>query len=312
MRAIIVGKGIQGEKRNRIAGDDVVAIVDPTKQGVDYKKIEDIPLTDYDVALLCVPDEPKLELITYLLNSGKHVLVEKPLMVEENRLQAIAHLALSNNCVCYTAYNHRFEPNIMSLRDIVQSGRLGNIYRIRMFYGNGTARDVRDSLWRDKGGGVLNDLGSHLIDTLLFILEDLPCANDWSLWSSRCFENRAPDHVIMGTDAGDVLIELEMSLISWRNHFVCEVYGSKGSAIVDSLCKWGPSCLTLHERILPSGRPPTEIKTLVMEDPTWATEYAHFKSLVDKRERCNLSNDIFISRVLNHIGEQISSRYETA
>ena len=34
-----------------------------------------------------------------------------------------------------------------------------------MFYGNGTARLVRDSAWRDQGAGVLPDLGSHLLDT---------------------------------------------------------------------------------------------------------------------------------------------------
>ena len=39
-----------------------------------------------------------------------------------------------------------------------------------MFCGNGTARLVRNSLWRDKGNGVLGDLGSHLIDTTKFSL----------------------------------------------------------------------------------------------------------------------------------------------
>ena len=47
-------------------------------------------------------------------------------------------------------------------------GVLGGIYRCRMFYGNGTARLVRDSAWRDDGAGVLPDLGSHLLDTARF------------------------------------------------------------------------------------------------------------------------------------------------
>ena len=37
-----------------------------------------------------------------------------------------------------------------------------------MFYGNGTARLVRDSDWRDQGSGVLHDLGSHLLDTVAY------------------------------------------------------------------------------------------------------------------------------------------------
>ena len=55
-------------------------------------------------------------------------------------------------------------------RDRARSGR---IYRCRMFYGNGTARLVRDSAWRDQGAGVLPDLGSHLLDTARFWFGDI-------------------------------------------------------------------------------------------------------------------------------------------
>ena len=42
-----------------------------------------------------------------------------------------------------------------------------------MFYGNGTARLVRNSYWRDQGNGVLSDLGSHLVDTSKFFFDDI-------------------------------------------------------------------------------------------------------------------------------------------
>ena len=51
------------------------------------------------------------------------------------------------------------------MKDLIESKKLGSIYYV-MFYGNGTARLVRDSKWRDTGLGVLSDLGSHLLDTL--------------------------------------------------------------------------------------------------------------------------------------------------
>jgi scyllo-inositol 2-dehydrogenase (NADP+) len=56
------------------------------------------------------------------------------------------------------------------VKKIIESGKLGNIYSIKMFYGNGTARLVKNSKWRDKGYGVLPDLGSHLLDTINFWL----------------------------------------------------------------------------------------------------------------------------------------------
>ena len=76
MRVVVVGMGGQGAKRWRAAGPDAVAKVDPVKDGVDYQRVEDVPLDIYDAALLCVPDDPKAEAIGYLLEAGKHVLVE--------------------------------------------------------------------------------------------------------------------------------------------------------------------------------------------------------------------------------------------
>ena len=93
--------------------------------------------------------------------------------------------ARRNGAVCYTAYNHRFEPHFVRMRDVVASGELGALYHCRMFYGNGTARLVRDSEWRDQGAGVLPDLGSHLLDTVQFWFGDI--GEDFRIVSSRSF-----------------------------------------------------------------------------------------------------------------------------
>ena len=75
------------------------------------------------------------------------------------------------------------------MKELIDSGRLGKIYSIRMYYGNGTARLVRDSAWRDQGAGVLPDLGSHLLDTLNFWLGKP--IEDFKIFSANRFENRA-------------------------------------------------------------------------------------------------------------------------
>ena len=43
------------------------------------RALRDVPLDSYDAVLACIPDEPKLELVRYCIENGKHVLVEKPL-----------------------------------------------------------------------------------------------------------------------------------------------------------------------------------------------------------------------------------------
>jgi scyllo-inositol 2-dehydrogenase (NADP+) len=92
-----------------------------------------------------------------------------------------------------------------------------------------------------------------------------------------------------------------MTMLSWRNNFTCDVLAENGSAQIESLCKWGPSSFRYRRRILPSGRPPEESVTLVQDDPTWAAEYAHFKTLCAARKGGNLSNDLWINATLQKL-----------
>ena len=301
MKAIVVGLGVQGAKRRTAAGPDFVATVDPARSDADYRSVRDVPLERYDAALVCTPDEPKVELLDYLLGHGKHVLVEKPLWAARDEdITRLERIAREKRAVCYTAYNHRFEPHYVRMRDAIDAGALGEIYRCRMFYGNGTARLVRDSAWRDAGAGVLPDLGSHLLDTALFWFGDP--GEEFRVISARAFENQAPDHVVIGAPNARPQLEFEMTLLSWRNHFTCDVLAEKGSAHIRSLCKWGPSTFTLRMRVLPSGRPPEESVTLVQPDPTWDLEYAHFKALCGRGEATDLGRDLRLQRVLRRLG----------
>jgi hypothetical protein len=69
---------------------------------------------------------------------------------------------------------------------------------------------------------------------------------------------------------------------------------------------------TRRSRVLPSGRPPEEIVTLVQDDPTWALEYAHFKALcaggaktgAKTGAKADLSSDIWLHRVLTRLGAE--------
>ena len=303
MRCIVVGLGIQGYKRRKFAGSDFVAAVDIVNQEAEYRAIEEVPLANFDAALVCTPDEPKADVLTYLLSHGKHVLVEKPLWVkDDSALLRLETLARMKEVVCYTAYNHRFEPHFMRMREVISSGELGALYHCRMFYGNGTARLVRESEWRDQGPGVLPDLGSHLLDTAKFWFGDVEKTFD--VISVNCFENQAPDHVIIGSRETVPKLELEMTLLNWRNHFTCDLFAEKGTAHIQSLCKWGPTTFTLRKRVLPSGRPSEESETLVQDDPTWALEYRYFKDLCTQSVSTDLSTDRWLNRSLAMLGEQ--------
>jgi len=260
MKVVVVGLGVQGHKRRRVAGADHVAAVDPVNPEAEFRKLEDVPLARYDAALLCVPDGPKIDLLEYLVANGKSALVEKPLWAADDAvIRALEAHAREKGVVVYTAYNHRFEPHYLRMRDLVASGRLGRLYHCRMFYGNGTARLVRDSQWRDHGSGVLHDLGSHLLDTASFWFGGL--GDDFDIVFASNHENRAPDHVMFGSSTTRPKLELEMTLLMWRNHFTCNLFGENGTAHITSLCKWGPTTRgreahLRHHRQYDLARPP--------------------------------------------------------
>src|ERR1700747_2439835 len=124
MRVVVAGLGVQGQNRRRVAGRDFITAVDPINGEAEYRAIEDVPLSSYDAVLACIPDEPKINVLAYLLGNGKHVLVEKPLWAGDGdsiaRLEAVAR---SKGVVCYVAYNHRFEPHFARMREAVSSGK---------------------------------------------------------------------------------------------------------------------------------------------------------------------------------------------
>lgn len=298
MKTIIVGLGVQGKKRRQFAGNDFVAAIDPLNAEAQYKDVREVPLSDYDSALVCLPDKPKAECLLYLLENKKHVLVEKPLWTSSlESLKKIEEIAQQNKVFCYTAYNHRFEPHFIRMKELIDSGKLGKIYHCRLFYGNGTAALVRNSPWRDEALGVIGDLAPHLLDTVNYWFNTR--SSDFEIVTMDQFENAAPDHAMLINKKSQPQLSFEMTLLSWRNHFSCDIFAEYGSAHIESLCKWGPSHFTHRERILPSGRPPEQTISLVQNDPTWALEYAYFKQQIRNGEKTSLANDLWIQETLD-------------
>jgi scyllo-inositol 2-dehydrogenase (NADP+) len=302
MRTIVIGLGVQGNKRQLFAGNDFRFSVDPLNDKATFKNLEKVDSHSFDSALLCVPDALKFDYVKKLVTNGKHVLIEKPFNLSSLQLKEIADLAKKTKTTVYVAYNHRFEPHWITAKNLIEKGEIGKIYKLNLFYGNGTAELVKSSLWRDKDLGVIPDLASHLFDLVdfWFGLNQF----DIQVISLNKFENNAYDNAVIKL-VGSPEVILEISLLSWRNNFRAELVGSEGSINLDSLCKWGPSQLTIRNRKRPSGKPDEEISTLVCSDPTWEAEYRHFVNLIDSSNLGNLESNLKISQLFDKLREII-------
>ena len=292
--------GVQGQKRKLYCQQDFIGFVDPFNDDANYKDINEVPIDLYDSVLACIPDDPKLDIINFCLDNNKHILVEKPLIIDEYSFELLKQKIQSSTSVCYIAYNHRFEPHFIRMKNLIDTDVLGNIYTVRMFYGNGTAQLVKDSRWRDNGKGVLTDLGSHLIDTCNFWFGSKINNKTWKIVSYKNFENKSADHCIL-INSNDYQIELEMTMLMWKNHFTCDILAEKGSAHIESLCKWGPSKFIFRKRKYPSGIPDEEQNIIISSDPTWENEYNHFKNLISSKTKLDIDWHNNLNQILNYL-----------
>jgi len=305
VRVVILGLGVQGRKRRGVAARDCVGTIDPVVEDADYKSIDDVAPASYDAAILCVPDDAKRGLVTKLVSLGKHLLVEKPLdLGGVENMMAVERQAHATGSRIVTAYNHRFEPHIATVKQLLADGAVGEVYRCNLFYGNGTAQLVRNSGWRDRGAGVIPDLASHLLDIVDFWFDR--SLDDVNLLGARTYENLSPDHAVIASSILRPDLLLEISLLSWRNTFQADVVGSEGSLHIRSLCKWSDSELVIRKRTRPSGLPAEERIIAPQGDPTWGLEYEAFVKNCQSRDTASLRRDIKIAEALDRLNRQAS------
>jgi predicted dehydrogenase len=293
MRYLVVGCGNIGTKRKAVLGDRCVGAVDPYHPSADYASLEKCPLHRYDAAVLAVPNQVKLELLEFLLDHGKHALVEKPLVFPDREIaDQLRRTAARREAVWYTSYNFRFEPLVVTLKHLLAEGTIGEVYRARMFYGYGTAASVAGT-WRDTPLGVLEDLASHLIDLSGFVFGRF--GSEFIVWERSNDELRGIDHCILAT--ADRRIVIECSFLSWKNQWCIEVTGAEGALLMRGLTKWGRSELVVLRRRFPSGVPGEHHEVVTAPDPTWAADVRHFEDMVARGET-SYANDVWLSQTL--------------
>lgn len=295
MRYLVVGYGNIGAKRKKVLGARCVGTVDPYNAEADYPSLSECPLESYDAAVLAVPNQAKVEQLEFLLDHGKHALVEKPLVLPDRATaERLRRKARDQRAVWYTSYNLRFEPHVEALRRLVAGGAVGALYHVRMFYGYGTAADVAGT-WRDDTLGVLQDLASHLIDLTGFVFGRFGA--EFLVWARCAHELTGVDHCILAT--ADRRIVIESSYLSWKNRWSIEVVGARGALRMEGLTKWGPSELVIQRRRLPSGVPEETREVENGPDPTWTADIAYFEA-VAPTGRTSYENDLWLSRTLLH------------
>jgi predicted dehydrogenase len=139
-------------------------------------KRDDVQLVD-----VCAPGELHAEVAIAALETGKHVLCEKPLantLAEAEAMAAAAARAAPQGVRAMTGFNYRRVPAVALARQLVTEGRIGQLRHVRATYLQDWLVDPASPLsWRLQreraGSGALGDLGSHIVDLAQYLTGEL-------------------------------------------------------------------------------------------------------------------------------------------
>lgn len=130
---------------------------------------------DLDAAVVAVPHHAHASISTYLLQHGVSVLVEKPMALTVGECLEMISAADASKSTLAVGHMRRLLPSSQVVKTLIDEGALGPLLRFEVREGKPYDWNVAsDASFKSQyGGGVLADLGSHVLDLLLFWLGDL-------------------------------------------------------------------------------------------------------------------------------------------
>ncbi|WP_420330192.1 Gfo/Idh/MocA family protein [Paenibacillus contaminans] len=196
---------------------------------------------EIDGILVATPhyDHPQLAIQAFA--HGLHVLIEKPAGVYTKNVREMNEAAKASGKVFAIMYNQRLNPMYQKLRELIESGELGEIrrtnwivtnwYRTQSYYNMGSWR----ATWKGEGGGVLINQCPHQLDlwhwTTLLTPKRIRAHCQFGKHRSIEVENEVTAYVEYENGASGVFVT-STAESPGTNRF--EVAGSRGKIVIEN------------------------------------------------------------------------------
>ena len=199
---------------------------------------------DVDAIVIATPHRSHAEITENAAQAGKHVLVEKPMSVTPSEADRMIQVCHNAGVKLGVLFNNRFRPEALKIRELVEQGAIGEIYRVSMASAMIRSQDYYDRLdwrgkWQAEGGGALLNQGIHAIDLMQWV-GGLP-TSVMSIVSTRRHDIEVEDFATAAmTYEGGGHGALHCTTSQAPNHQRLELWGNNGAIIMDD---WS---VTLH------------------------------------------------------------------
>ena len=96
----------------------------------NYKELCDLP--DVDLVCVCTPNKFHYEAVKYALSKEKNIICEKPVSHITSEVEDLFRLSKNSNTFICVDHQLRFNPYMTKIKEIIESGILGNIYMVKI------------------------------------------------------------------------------------------------------------------------------------------------------------------------------------
>ena len=168
------------------------------------------------------------------LESGKHVIVEKPFVPTSAEAQQLVEISQKTGKLICVYQNRRWDTDFLTVRKLLADDRLGRVVEFETHFDR--YKPIRPETWKgtltmEKAGGVIYDLGTHLIDQA-YVLFGLPKTVSATFTNQRNDGEAEPDSitVLLGYGPGKPLVTAKAGVMSVETEQLRYwVRGTKGS-----------------------------------------------------------------------------------
>lgn len=132
---------------------------------------------DIDVINICVPNGLHAEMAIQAIESGHHVVIEKPMALQVQDAERVLQTSLKYQKEVFCVMQNRYSPPSVWIKQMIDSGRLGKIYLVQLnCFWNRDERYYKPGGWHGDAcldGGTLFTQFSHFIDIMYWLFGDI-------------------------------------------------------------------------------------------------------------------------------------------
>ncbi|RMF59387.1 MAG: gfo/Idh/MocA family oxidoreductase [Calditrichaeota bacterium] len=199
-----------------------------------------------EVVHILAPAQLHAKLAIEAMESGCHVLVEKPMALNAQEAKKMVAVARKKKVKLSVGHNHLFDRVMLQAREILARGELGRITYVESWYGVSLSSDAgnralsyeaRDAWFYRMPGSLYQDFISHPISLLMDVMPEVRltgCAAGYF----RVVPYMQSDELRVLLKGDEVLGSLCVSLAASPRYQFMRIYGTKGSMTVDVLNKY--------------------------------------------------------------------------